>query len=62
MTYPNAQTVTLSTPLDGRQTGGRKGFAYDWRSVLLEGGDVAVTAEAGVSFAIMTASTGLLLR
>lgn len=26
----------LHRPLDGRQTGGRKGMPYDWRHVLLE--------------------------
>jgi hypothetical protein len=62
MTHPNANAVTLNTRLDGRQTAGRKGFAYDWRSVMLEGCDVADIAEPGVSSAAMPALIGLLLR
>ena len=37
-------TSTTRPPVDGRQTAGRKGFAYDWRRVLLESVDVVDTA------------------
>jgi hypothetical protein len=62
MTHPNANAVTLNALLDGRQTAGRKGFAYDWRSVMLEGRDVADIAAPGVASTTMPVLIGLLLR
>jgi len=56
MTYPNANSSTM----DGRQTSGRKGFAYDWRSVLLEG-DVVEEADRVLASAAMSETIGLLL-